>query len=107
MGHWLAEVNVTTFAANLAVLIAAIAAAAVGSLTAIKSIKKTFLDIFKDDEVKAKAADVKVASAMIMETTTLLMWSESNRDVVEQLKELRHTMQRLTDKLEDNTRGRA
>lgn len=104
MGHWLTEVNATTFAANLAVLLAAVVAATVGSFTAIKSIKKSFLEIFKEDD-KAKP-DTKVASAMLMETYTLAMWSESNRDVVEQMKELRFEIRRLADRLEEHNRVR-
>lgn len=105
MGHWLAEVNVTTFATNLAVLLAAIAAAAVGSLTAVKSIKKSFLEIFKDDD-KTNKPDAKIASAMIMETTTLLMWSESNRDVTEEMRELRFEIRRLADEMKESNRVR-
>lgn len=104
MGHWLAEVDTKTFVVNLGVITAAIAAAVVGSLTAVKSIKKSFIEVFKDDD-KGKP-DVKVASAMIMETTTLLMWSESNRDVVDEMKELRFAITRLTDKIEEMNRGR-
>lgn len=105
MGHWLTEVNATTFAANLAVLLAAVVAAAIGSLTAVKQIKKSFMEIFKDDD-KAKP-DTKVASAMLMETYTLAMWSESNRDVVEQMKELRFEIRRLSDKIEESNRARS
>lgn len=106
MGHWLAEVNVTTFATNLAVLLAAIAAAAVGSLTAVKSIKKSFMDIFKDDDKATSKPEAKIASAMIMETTTLLMWSESNRDMVQELRELRTEVRRLTDEFKEHRHDR-
>lgn len=104
MGHWLAEVDTKTFAVNIGVLLTTLAAAAVGSLTAIKSIKKAFIEIFKDDD-KTKP-DTKVASAMLMETYTLAMWSESNRDVVEQMKELRFEIRRLADRMEEHNRVR-
>lgn len=105
MSQVLANVpDVTTFAANIVVFLAAVAAAVAGAMSAVKKIKESWLDSVKsaDSPVPVKH---QIAAATIMETTTLLMWSESNREVCEcmrtladEIKELRHEMEltRLT-----------
>lgn len=105
MSQVLANVpDVTTFAANIVVFLAAIAAAVAGAMSAVKKIKESWLDSVKDGGTPLPGKH-QIAAASIIETTTLLMWSESNRDVCEcmhkladEIKELRHEMEltRLT-----------
>lgn len=105
MSQVLANVpDVTTFAANIVVFLAAIAAAVAGAMSAVKKIKESWLDSIKN-EGSPVGSKHQIAAASIIETTTLLMWSESNRDVCEgmhalrdEIKELRHEMEltRLT-----------
>lgn len=88
--------DVTTFAANLVVFLAALAAVISGAWVAVKQVKKSVIDAVADD----KPTTAKVASAILIETQTMLMWSESNRDVCEavtalreEIKDLRHEME--------------
>ncbi len=77
--------DVTTFAANVVVFLAAVAAAVAGSMTAVKAIKKSWSDLSTDED----NTKTTVASAMIIETTTVLMLSESQRDLAKATDELR------------------
>lgn len=105
MSQVLANVpDVTTFAANIVVFLAAIAAAVAGAMSAVKKIKESWLDSMKNGDTPV-AGKHQIAAASIIETTTLLMWSESNRDacecmhkLTEEIRELRHEMEltRLT-----------
>lgn len=97
--------DVTTFAANVVVFLAAIAAAVAGSMSAVKKIKKAWLESIKDDEKPIPSQ--KLIGTLLMETTTAAMLSESQRDLCEimrdvkdELKEHRFAMVRLTDKLD-------
>jgi uncharacterized membrane protein len=97
--------DVTTFAANVVVFLAAIGATVAGALSAVKVIKKSWLETVKEDD-KPKQS---IASATLVESTTMLMWSESNRavseelsDVKDELKELRFVIVRLTDTIKDH-----
>ena len=81
MSHILENVpDVTTFAANVVVFLAAIAAAVAGAMSAVKKIKESWLDTIKAGNEPLPGKH-QVAAASIVETTTLLMWSESNQDV--------------------------
>lgn len=105
MSQVLANVpDVTTFAANIVVFLAAIAAAVAGAMSAVKKIKESWLETMKNGDAPLPGKH-QVAAASIIETTTLLMWSESNREACEcmrtladEMRELRHEMEltRLT-----------
>lgn len=100
MSQVLANVpDVSTFAANIVVFLAAVAAAVAGAMSAVKKIKESWLDSVRDTDSPAPVKH-QIAAATIVETTTLLMWSESNRDVcdrmrtlADEIKELRHEME--------------
>jgi hypothetical protein len=97
--------DITTIATNLGIFSLAIAAAVGGLWRGLRNIKTEGLSPEKTTS--------RVAAATIIETTTLLMWSESNRMVVEAVdrlteatyalrdeqKELRHQTERLRDKM--------
>lgn len=105
MSQVLANVpDVTTFAANIVVFLAAVAAAVAGAMSAVKKIKESWLESVKSGDTPV-AGKHQIAAASIIETTTLLTWSESNRDacdcmraLADEIKELRHEMEltRLT-----------
>lgn len=79
--------DVTTFAANVVVFLAAIAAAVAGAMSAVKKIKESWLEAMKSggDPLPGRH---QVAAASLIETNTLLMWSESNRSVCESVETL-------------------
>lgn len=98
MSQVLANVpDVTTFAANVVVFLTAITAAVVGSLSAVKKIKESWLESNKGEPAKITAM---VAGTSIMESTTLLMWSESNRNVCEALDDMTKELRELRHELE-------
>ena len=76
----------TTIAANAVVFAAAIGAAAAGSLAAVKVIKNKWLELFdpKDNDRNGQA---RVTGGVILENTSMLMWSESMRDLREAIEE--------------------
>lgn len=92
--------DTATFAANIVVFIAAIAAVVAGAWTAITQIKKAILEGVKPGTPASGGVETKIASAMLMETTTLMMWSESNRDVCESMTALREEIRELRHELE-------
>jgi len=67
-----------------------VAAAVAGSMSAVKAIKKSWSEIDEDD--KDSTVKTTVASAMLIETTTMLMLSESQRDLAKSSDELRHAV---------------
>lgn len=100
MSQILANVpDVTTFAANIVVFLAAIAAAVAGEMSAVKKIKESWLETMKNGETPL-AGKHQVAAASIIETTTLLMWSESNRDVCECMQALKEEITALRHEME-------
>jgi hypothetical protein len=90
--------DVTTFAANVVVFLAAIAAAVAGAMSAVKKIKESWIETLKSTDKTGSSHTV--ASASIIETTTLLMWSESNRDVCECMQALKVEITALRHELE-------
>lgn len=97
------------------VLAAAIVSAFIGIRKAIKDLRKA-----EEAPLAGNNPAAKVIGATILESTTLLMWSESNRDVVEAIEsqtrainyntealrevcrdlgETRHQIERLRDKM--------
>jgi hypothetical protein len=74
-----------TITTNAGVFLAAIGTVIAAIWTAVKKIK-TFED--------PKSAD-KVIGGSIMDNTTMLMWSESNRDVAEALRETQKELMEL------------
>ena len=82
--------DLTAIITNLGIFSLAIAAAVGGAWQGIKKIKKE----------SAASEPGKVLAASMIETTTLLMWSESNRDVVAGLDKLGDDMKELRHELE-------
>lgn len=102
--------DVTTFAANTVVFLAAIAAVVAGAWKATQEVKKSVLANAKEEG----NTQTKVASAVLVETTTMMMWTESNKEVSdkvdhlceclqahgEKMLHLAHQIERLRDKME-------
>jgi hypothetical protein len=100
MSQILANVpDVSTFAANIVVFLAAIAAAVAGAMSAVKKIKESWLDSVKSGDTPVAGKHL-IAAASIIETTTLLMWSESNRDVCECIHSLKEEITALRHEME-------
>lgn len=100
-----ASPDITAIVTNLGIFSLAIGAVVGGVWRGLKNVRKVG---YSPDRPTSQ-----LAAATIMETTTLLMWSESNRDVCKsidqlvdvlqdhrsEITELRHQMERLRDKL--------
>lgn len=84
--------DVTAIVTNLGIFSLAVAAAIGGIWKGIKNIRKDGLN--PDSPVQ------KIASATLVETTTMLMWSESNRDVCECINALREEIKDLRHEIE-------
>lgn len=87
-----------TIVTNAGVFLAAMGTAAAAVWSAVKKIKTAL--------PADQPTTGKVVSGMIMDNTTLLMWSESNRtvgdkidDLTDEMKELRFAVTQLKDKL--------
>ncbi len=115
VGQVASSVDWSTLGTNVGVFFAAASALFVGIRQGLKKISK--------GEIAPSQEKKQIAGATLIETTSLLMWSESNRDVVEALNrtvssleammdridtieelkkeavELRHQIERLRDKL--------
>lgn len=101
--------DVTTFAANAVVFLAAVAAVVAGAWKAVQEVKKSVVETAKQETTM----QTKVASAVLIETTTMMMWAESNREVGdtldrlceclqahgEKMLHLAHQIERLRDKM--------
>jgi hypothetical protein len=102
--------DVTTFAANAVVFLAAVAAVVAGAWKAVQEVKKSVTATAKEDGTQ----QTKIASAVLMETTSMQMLTESNRDVEasnrhlcdclishgEKMIALAHQIERLRDRME-------
>ncbi|TXH41238.1 MAG: hypothetical protein E6Q97_38030 [Desulfurellales bacterium] len=77
-----------TIATNVGVFLAAAGTVIAAIWSAVKKIKSV------TPEATAATAN-KVVGGMIMDHTTILMWSESNRGVSESIKDLEHEMREL------------
>lgn len=75
----IASLDFTTIATNASVLVATAGSAGYAVWKAAKKAKS----LFPDEQPSSQ----KIIGATILENVTLLMWSESNRDVVEALRE--------------------
>ncbi len=107
--------DVTTFAANIVVFFAAIAATVAGSLAMVKKIKSGWEETFpaKTPAVSSATGDVvtrerNLMGALLMETTTAAMLTEAQRTLAEKVdentdetRELRFAMTRVADALND------
>lgn len=105
--------DVTTFAANVVVFLTAIGAAVAGAMHMVKKIKESWLETI--DTKKGPGDSAKIAGGLIVESTTMMMWTESNKDVVDMIREaitmgrelrnevmeVRHKMDRLTDAMRE------
>lgn len=78
-------------------------------IVAYGGIRKALKDLGKHDPgkpVSTSPVPTSIVGGTIMETTTLLMWSESNRDMTEATNALRSSVEKLTtstDRLCDQT----
>lgn len=86
---------VTTFAANAVVFLAAVGAVVAGAWKAVQEVKKSVTETVKEDG----ASQTKIASAVLMETTSMTMLTESNRDVVESNRHLCERLQAHGEKM--------
>lgn len=115
--------DVTTFAANLVVFFAAIAAAVAGSLAGVKKIKSSFADVSGPLPAPGNGDVVtqqRLVGTLMMETLTAKALSDSNTllaaaiddltevtrasreavaDAARETRELRHQVERLTDRM--------
>lgn len=82
--------DLLTVITNLGIFSLAVAAAVGGIWKGIKSVKR------EDDD-----SPQRIAQATIMESTTMLMLSESNRSLEKEVVELRHAINRLIEKLDE------
>jgi len=89
--------DLTSIATNLGIFSLFIGAAVTGIWKALKNLRS---------EEGSPEAGHRVASAALVETTTIVMWSETNRDVTQalhrlcdQMTELTHQVERLRDKM--------
>lgn len=74
---------------------------AVALVTAYAGIRKALKDL-KSGEVSGSVQE-KVVSATLIETHTMLLWSESNRGVVEAVRDLIDKIESLSHSLNYNT----
>lgn len=94
-----------SIAANVVVITAAIGAASAGSFSAIKEIRKKFIEIFedKDGNIETRAAQ-QIAGVSIMENTTMLMLSEALRDGRESTDDNTQVLRSIEEAVTENTR---
>lgn len=110
--------DVSTFSANIVVFLAAISAAVVGSMSAVKAIKKSVVELVTPEDIVVTKTQVlggilqdQYGSAMLAEQ--LRNNNNVNEDLKEavcentrEVRELRHQMDRMIDALRSNTSGR-
>lgn len=95
--------DVTTFAANVVVFLAAIAAAVAGSMSAVKKIKESWLEsASKPEEVKTT-----IIGGMLQDAIGSAMMSEQLRnnkqsmdDLCDELREVRIILNRIADRMD-------
>lgn len=87
-----ASLDFTTVITNVGVFIAALAATGAAIWQTAKKIRDT----------PPADTGTKIVGGHIMDTTTLLMWSESNRDVCDCMRELKDEMKELRFEMERN-----
>lgn len=112
--------DVTTFAANTVVFLAAISAAVVGSMSAVKQIKKSIVEALKPEEGSTSVTKTQIVGGILQDQYGSVMMAEALRNnaestddlktavcqVRDELRENRHTMDRLIDALRSNANGR-
>ena len=110
MGEFAKHVpDVTTFATNVVVFLAAIGAAVAGSFAMVKKIKVGWDDTFAKGPNRGDVITQReVTGALLMETTTAAMLSSSQKMLCEQVsensdevKELRHAILSLRDEMRE------
>lgn len=74
----------------------------VALVTAYAGIRKALKDL-KSGEVSGGSVQEKVVSATLIETHTMLMWSESNRTVTDSVRDLIDKVESTTKALNYNT----
>ncbi len=90
--------DLVTIITNVGVFVAAVGTVIAAIWSAAKKVKSAMPDQREDRQ--------RVIGGMILDNTTLLLWSESNRDVVavmqdvkDEMKELRFALTQLKDKM--------
>ena len=108
--------DVTTFAANVVVFLAAIGAAVAGAAHAVKKVKEAWVDALKPGDIQTTKTQViggllqdQFGSAMLAESLRDLRHTigEScsvQKDTNSEMRELRHEIERLIDRLDRNVR---
>lgn len=93
--------DITAVATNLGVLIAFLGISATAFWKTLKKVKKDWSE-------SEPGNSTKLVGGSIMDATTLLMWSESNRDVCDCIRELINETKELRFELERGrlTKGR-
>ncbi len=81
-----------TIGANVGAFLGAATALFIGIKSGLKKISK--------GEVTPESSRTQIAGATLIETTSLLMWSESNRDVVEALNRMTAVLTNVMDRVE-------
>lgn len=89
MSNAVTSPDLVTIITNIAVFVAAAGTTIAAIWGAVKKIKTAL------PEQSSTASGVKALGATIMDNTTMLMWSESNRDVVDALRDHQKEMMEL------------
>ena len=82
--------DVTTFAANVVVFLAAISAAVVGAMQAVKAIKKSVVEAMTTDQTTVTKREV--IGGILQDQYGAIQMSEAIRDLKEAVCDLRTTM---------------
>lgn len=94
--------DTTTFAANIVVFLAAVAAAAVGALQAVKKIKEAFVE---GKEVGGSGKDLvstQVVGGMLQDAFSSAMLAESIRNMARQSEGVREAVDDLTKEMREH-----
>lgn len=95
--------DVTTFAANIVVVLAAIAAAVVGAMSATKTIKKAILDNLKPEpDETTSVSKTQVIGGVLQEAFGSAMLADSLKDNRETNEDLKHAVCSLRDEMREN-----
>lgn len=108
--------DVSTFAANLVVFLAAVGAAVVGSMAAVKKIKDGWVDLTKAPPGTSEVTTTKtqVIGGMLQDHYGSVMMAENLRSLngtnedlkdavnenTRELREIRHTLDRMMDRMD-------
>jgi gas vesicle protein len=94
MGASVSSLDWSSIGANIGVFLGAASALFIGIKSGLKKIAKGEI------EPAPTATKKAVAAATLIETTSLLMWSESNRDVVDALNRVERTLTSMMERID-------